>query len=257
VNEKGLGIAGLSFPGNAVYLKEQKDKENISPFELIPWILGQCESVREAREYLMRANLVPIPFDETLPLTALHFMLSDAEESIVIEPTEKGIILHHNPVKVLTNNPPFLYQLQNLNSYMSLSRKTPMNHFAKELPLESYSRGMGALGLPGDLSSTSRFVKAAFVKWNSLEGRNEMEDVNQFFHILGSVEQPRGSVELHNGMYELTRYSSCCNTTRGIYYYKTYENSRITAVDMRREDLEGKHLIAFPMRDEWSVKWEN
>lgn len=255
-NEKGLSMAGLSFPGNAVYLSEKTDMYNVAPFELIPWVLGQCKDVREARNLLEKTNLIKIAFSKELQLSPLHFMISDKNESIVIEPVEEGLRITNNPVKVLTNNPPFAYQMFHLNQYMSLTRKEPMNTFAKELPLEIYSRGMGAIGLPGDLSSPSRFVRAAFTKWNSVDGESEEESVNQFFHILGSVEQQRGCVQLEKRDYEYTIYSSCCNSDKGIYYYKTYENSRITAVDMYREDLDGRNMIAYPMRKEWSVKWE-
>ena len=256
-NEKGLSMAGLNFPGNAVYLAERKDCYNITPFELIPWVLGQCGSVREARGLLEKTNVIRIAFSKGLPLSPLHFMISDKNETIVIEPREDGLRIKNNPVKVLTNNPPFDYQMFQLNQYMHISRKEPMNLFAKELPLEIYSRGMGGLGLPGDLSSTSRFVRAAFTKWNSVSSEAEDESVNQFFHILGAVEQQKGCVQLENKEYEYTVYSSCCNTEQGIYYYKTYYNSQVTAVDMHREDLSADHLIAYPMRKEWKVRWEN
>ena len=106
---------------------------------------------------------------------------------------------------------------------------------------------MGALGLPGDLSSQSRFVRASFVKMNSLCGTGEGESVNQFFHILGSVEQVRGCCEVEPGEYEITQYTSCCNADRGIYYYTTYGNRQITGVDMRKENLDGKELIVYPL----------
>ena len=252
-NEKGLSVAALSFPANAYYLEENIMKYNVAPFELIPWILGRCSDVKEARELLENTNLLQMSFRTDLPSTPLHFMVSDRYETIVIEPGKDGIRIYENPVKVLTNNPSFPYQMNSLNSYMSLSKKTPMNTFAKELPLEVNSRGMGAIGLPGDLSSNSRFVRAAFTKWNSVSGETEAESVNQFFHILGSVEQQKGCVQLENKAYEYTIYSSCCNTDQGIYYYKTYENSRITAVRLFEADLEGKELVSYPIRREWDV----
>ena len=254
VNEKGLGMAGLSFPGNAVYLSEKSDMYNVTPFEMIPWVLGQSKNVREAKELLSKTNLIKIAYSKELPLSPLHFMVSDSNESIVVEPVEEGLRITDNPVKVLTNNPPFSYQMYQLNNYMGLTKKEPTNTFAKELPLDIYSRGMGGIGLPGDLSSSSRFVRAAFT--NSVDGKNEEESVSQFFHILGSVEQQKGCVQLEKGDYEYTIYSSCCNTDKGIYYYKTYENSQITAIDMHREDLDGKRVIAYPIRRDWSVRWE-
>ena len=210
----------------------------------------------EARKLLINTNLVKIPYSKELPLSPLHFMVSDTNASIVVEPVEEGLRITENPVKVLTNNPPFAFQMYQLNNYMTLSKKEPMNRFAKELPMEVYSRGMGALGLPGDLSSPSRFVRAAFTKWNSVDGEDEAESVNQFFHILGSVEQQKGCVQLEKGDYEYTVYSSCCNTDKGIYYYRTYENSRISAVDMHRENIDGKTLVSYPIRRRWDVKWE-
>ena len=252
-NEKGLSMAGLSFPGNAVYLSEQSNKYNVAPFELIPWVLGQCKDVKEARELLESTNVMNMMFRKDLPATALHYMVSDKCESIVLEPMKDGLHIHNNPVKVLTNNPPFPYQMFNLNQYMGLTKKPPMNTFAKEVPLEIHSRGMGAFGLPGDLSSPSRFVRAAFTKWNSKCEESESSSVNQFFHILGSVEQQRGCVQLENKDYEYTVYSSCCNTEKGIYYYKTYENTRIMAVDMHRANLDGQRLASYPIQKEWDV----
>ena len=115
---------------------------------------------------------------------------------------------------------------------------------------------MGAIGLPGDLSSSSRFIRAAFTKLNSYSGDDEIESVEQFFHILGSVEQQRGCVKVGTA-YEKTVYSSCCNTDKGVYYYTTYGNRRITAVDMTHEDLEGKSVISYPLRSGPDFLWEN
>ena len=226
-NEKGLSMAGLLFAGNAYYNKEEMpDKDNVAPFEFIPWILGQCATVAEAKELLQRIHLVNLSFCDKLQSTPLHWMIADKECSIVVESVQDGLKVHDNPVGVLTNNPPFEYQMMNLNHYMGLSRGVPENSFAKGLKLEAYSRGMGAVGLPGDLSSMSRFVRAAFHKGNAVAGKKEKERVNQFFHLLGSVEMPRGSLQMGENLYEITVYSSCCNTDKGIYYYTTSAPSK-------------------------------
>lgn len=140
---------------------------------------------------------------------------------------------------------------------MSLSNKAPENKFANGIELEIYSRGMGAIGLPGDLSSQSRFIRAAFVKMNSVSKNNEKESVSQFFHILNSVDQQRGCCDLGDGKYEITLYTSCCNTNKGIYYYTTYDNHQITAVDMYKENLDGKELICYPLIIEEQIKSQN
>jgi choloylglycine hydrolase len=116
---------------------------------------------------------------------------------------------------------------------------------------------MGAMGLPGDLSSASRFVRAAFVRENAVSKSDEMSSVSQFFHILGSVEQVRGCVLLDGGKYEITAYTSCINLSRGIYYYTTYENRAISAVDLFRCDLGGGELCRFSLQTEQNIKLQN
>lgn len=257
VNEKGLGMAGLNFVGNAAFWKKTEGKDNIAQFELIPWILCQCATVEEARTLVERMNLLDVTFNDHLPLAQLHWMIADKEKSIVVEAVREGIKIYENPVGVLTNNPPFDQQMFHLNNYMHLSVRPPVNTFAKGLALENYSRGLGALGLPGDVSSQSRFVRAAFVRMNSVSGEGEAESVSQFFHILGSVDQQRGCCELEDGKYEITIYTSCCNADRGIYYYTTYDNHQITAVDMHREELEGQDLIRYSLIKQEQIKWQN
>lgn len=256
-NEKGLSIAGLNFSGNADYKDFAEGKDNVTPFEFIPWILGQCATVKEARRLLQRINLVNISFSENLPLSPLHWLMADQNESIVVECVKDGLHIYDNPVGVLTNNPTFDYQLFNLNNYRVLSSETPENNFSNEIDLDAYSRGMGGIGLPGDLSSMSRFVKATFTKLNSVSGDSESESIGQFFHILGSVEQQKGLCDVGGEKYEHTIYSSCCNIDKGIYYYRTYGNSQITGVDMHQEDLESKELAIYPLVNEQQLNIVN
>lgn len=247
VNEKGLCMAGLNFVGNAVYSDIINDRYNIAQFEFIPWILCQCASVKESGELLEKLNLVNTPFNKELPVSQLHWIISDRNESITVESTKDGIKIYDNPVGILTNNPPFEEQMFNLNNYMNLSPKAPRNNFSEKLSLNLYSRGMGALGLPGDLSSQSRFIRAAFVKMNSISGDREKESISQFFHILGSVDQQRGCCDVGNGKFEITIYTSCCNADKGIYYYTTYDNHQITGVDMHKTYLDGTFLVRYPL----------
>lgn len=244
-NEKGLCMAGLNFVGNAFYGEAEENKNNIAQFELIPWILGQCSDVREARELLKKTTLVSIRFNENLPVAELHWIIADSNEAITVEFVKEGVRIYDNPVGALTNNPPFNEQMFQLNNYMGLSAKNPENRFSDKLPLHAYSRGMGALGLPGDLSSQSRFVRVSFVKMNSVSGDTEEESVSQFFHILGSVDQQRGCCELEKGKYETTIYTCCINADSGVYYYTTYGNHQITAVKMHKENLDGLALIRY------------
>ncbi len=247
INEKGLGMAGLNFVKNAYYHEKVENKDNITPFEFIPWVLSKCATVKEARKLVERINFLNKPFNNNLPLAELHWIISDQNEAITVESVKDGLKIYDNPVGVLTNNPTFDKQMFNLNNYMLLTPKTPQNTFAKELNLEYYSLGLGAIGLPGDLSSQSRFVRGAFVKMNSVSGESERESVSQFFHILGSVNQTRGCCELDNGGYEITIYTSCCNASKGIYYYTTYNNHQIIGVDMHKENLDASNLIRYQL----------
>ncbi len=257
VNEKGLCMAGLNFVGNAHYFKNKNGKSNIAQYEFIPWILGKCTSTDEAKELISNINITDTPFSEHMPVGQLHWIIADKNSAITVESVSDGIKVYDNPLGVLTNNPPFDEQMFRLNDYMHLSSRQPKNTFSDKLELKAYSRGMGAIGLPGDLSSQSRFVRVAFVKANSVSGKGETESVSQFFHILGSVDQPRGCCEVADGKYEITIYTSCCNADKGIYYYTTYDNHRISAVDMRKESLDGNELISYPMITEEKINCQN
>ena len=123
----------------------------MAQFELIPWLLGQCASVKEARELIARMNLTNIPFSEKLPLAQLHWLISDRTESITLEAMKDGLHVYDNPVGVLTNNPPFPYQLFQLNNYMQLSRPPRRIIFPK-----SYlSRLTAAVWEPSDFRAIS------------------------------------------------------------------------------------------------------
>lgn len=257
-NEAGLSMAGLNFPGNAYYEKCGEGME-VSPFELVPWVLTQCTDVLQARELLKNTSLVAIPYSNELPLTPLHWIISDRNESIVIEPLKEGLKIYDNPIGVLTNNPTFDWHLMNINNYVALTPDEPGRYPEvanscedisawENLKFHRYSRGMGSMGLPGDWSSASRFVRATYVKLNSVSGESEQESVSQFMRVLDSVAMPRGCVHMGEEQYEITVYSSCCNTDTGTYYYKTYDDCRVKAVDMRGENLDGTQLVSYKVK---------
>ncbi|MGN6271710.1 MAG: choloylglycine hydrolase [Protaetiibacter sp.] len=257
VNDTGLGVAGLNFPGNTVYNPAVDGKTNITPFELIPWLLGSFSRVDEVVDALRDVNLLDVAFSDAFPLSPLHWIVADRDRSITVESVAEGLRVYDNPFGVLTNNPTFDIQSFRLNDYLQLSNQPAENRFSPRLDFDVYSRGMGAIGLPGDLSSGSRFVKAVFTRMNSVAGESESESISQFFHILGSVAQQRGCVEVAPGKYEITIYSSCCNTDTGVYYYTCYENSQITGIDMHAEDLDGTSLVDYPLVTSQQIRMEN
>ncbi|MCI8475529.1 MAG: choloylglycine hydrolase family protein [Clostridia bacterium] len=257
VNEKGLCMAGLNFVGNAVYRKPVKGKVNVPQYAVLPYILGKCATVKQAVKELEKINITPARYSEYLPVAELHWIIADKSGAITVESVKEGLKIYPNPVGVLTNNPQFPVQLFNLNNYLTVTARKPRNGFSDKLNLKPYSQGMGGIGLPGDYSSQSRFVRAAFTKLNSVSGNSEEESISQFFHILGSVEVPRGSCILGKDEYETTIYSSCCNADKGIYYYSTYQNRAITAVDMNKENLGSSGLFRYPFIRKEKISFQN
>lgn len=251
LNEKGLCMAGLNFVGFAQYGGSGRDY--VAPFEFIPWVLGQCETVAQARRLLSRTALTQTDFSQTLPAARLHWLIADQDSAITVESVSEGIRIYDNPVGVLTNNPPFPEQLHHLANFSHLSPLSARNCFS--IDLTPVSRGTGAVGLPGDLSSQSRFVRAAFTKLNA-DARPE-NPVSQFFHILGTVEQTMGCCRLEDGSMPFTIYTSCCDAKKGIYYYTTYGNRRISGINMNREDLQGNTLIRFPLSAKEDILFRN
>ena len=255
-NEKGLAVAGLNFVGNAYYRKPSLKKNNVAQYEFIPWILANFSSVAEVKKALKNINITDDEVNEKFKCASLHWLISDLNEAIVVESTSKGIKVYDNKVGVLTNNPPFEYQMFNLNNYRNLSICDPANSFSETIDLNRYSRGMGGIGLPGDLSSMSRFVRVAFHKLNSKCKDDEFSSVNQFFHVMNSVSQTRGLCAV-NDNYEITIYTSCINLNEGKYYYTTYNNHQINMVDLHKVDLDQKDLVTFKFLDEENINIEN
>ncbi len=253
-NEKGLCMAGLNFPGNALFTRtKDKHRTNIAPFELIPWVLGQCSSAAEAKKLLENTSIIDIPFSEKIPNSPLHWHIADSECSLVLECTHKGMQIYDDPVGVLTNNPPFDFHMQNLAQYLNLTVSRPENVFTDAAGVKPFGHGFGSIGLPGDFSPASRFVRTAFLRLNSVCDPDELSSVSQFFHLLDSSAVIRGSMS--DSDYS-TVYSCCMNADRGIYYYKTYSNSMITAVDINSRDLGGNALYEFPLRRQLQIHRE-
>ncbi len=256
VNEKGLCIAGLSFPDYTDYKEYDETENNIAAFELIPYLLCQCENVDHARCVLKDLNITGESFGENFPTTPLHWIISDSDQSVTVECVKEGIKVYYNPLGVLTNSPPFPMQVFNLNNYLNLTAEEPESRFSKQLDLYKYSKGMGAIGLPGDVSSQSRFVRASFNKLNSNCTNNDGETLSQVFHILNSVEQIDGCVKV-KGENSKTLYTSCYDADKCIYYYTTYENRRISAVNMMNESLDKSELIEYNLIKEQQVFYHN
>ncbi len=258
INEKGVGMAGLNFNGPAHYFPVQQGKDNIASFELVPYILASASSVNEAKKLLANANIANLNFSDKLQAAPLHWIIADKTgASITVESTIEGLKVYDNPVGVLTNNPEFPRQLVNLSNYRGISPTAPENTIAPEVDLPVYSRGFGSHFLPGGMDSESRFVKATFAKMHTPVGNSEVENITNYFHILQSVEQQKGLDEIAPNTYEYTIYSDGSNLSKGIFYYRTYENSQINSVDMHKENLETSELITYRVQNQQEINYQN
>ncbi|MBD5560008.1 MAG: choloylglycine hydrolase family protein [Clostridia bacterium] len=252
VNEHGLGMAGLHFALSGAYPSAAPQAAvDVAPFEFVSWILSQCASLAEALERLSTLRLTDIPFSSSVPNSVLHWMLADSTGSAVVEPLPDGLVVKRDPYNVLTNDPPFSYHATNLNFYLNLTPEPPVNRFCAADDLQAMGKGTGAFGLPGDCSSASRFIRIAFNSGNSVCGAEDQAEMTQFFHLLDSVASVRGDVRTEEGKYFYTRYSSCM--AGSCYYYKTYKNNQITAIDMNKTDLGSEALSIYPLVDTQQV----
>ncbi len=242
-NEKGLCMAGLNFPQNACYIPSEKGAgQGVPSYGLIAFVLGQCATLAEAETLLKTVCITDEAIMPSLLPAPLHWMVADQTGALVVEQQADGLHLYENPPGVLTNNPPFPFQLEHLRQYLHLSPHAVENTFGKELSLTPFGQGFGAIGLPGDWSPASRFVKTAFLLQNSLWGEQEEEIITQAFHVLDQVSMVRGSVMTAEGKADQTIYSCLLNASKGIYYYTTYENRQVSTVSLWDGALDGGKL---------------
>lgn len=245
MNEHGLAVAALNFPVYAVYREARRDKRGIPSYALIPEVLGGCRSVNEAKRLLCDAVITSEAFSEDMPPTPLHWLIADRDGAITLEADEDGLKIYDNPLGVLSNSPIFPYQMARLSDYMALSPSSPPNNLAPSFSLSPYTRGLGAMGLPGDMSSSSRFVRAVYAKMHTrplLSG-----EISRFFHIMGMVNTPYGTVTTDKGEAVSTMYTSCMDLDEGIYYFTTYENRRIRGVRLSGVDIDGREILTYPI----------
>ena len=207
-NEKGLYMAGLNFPHSAWYdPAPPAGCDAVAPYELIPWVLGSCATLTEAKARLAGFRPLALPLALDLPLAPLHWQVADRTGALVLEATREGVRLYDDPVGLLTNEPPFPFHQLNLAQYRHLSARPPENRLAPGLPLTSFGQGMGAVGLPGDASPASRYLRTAFHKLNAPDPGGEPARVSDFFHILDAAAMVRGSVVTPEGKFDTSSTS--------------------------------------------------
>ncbi len=248
VNEHGLCAAALNFPKNAVYRPYREGQRNLASFEVIPYVLSHCRTVAEAENISRGTNITDDAFSAEMQPSPLHWIFADEDRCITLESVEDGMHLYENRFGVLTNNPPFPYHELRLTDFMGIGDAPPENRLCPKIELAHYSRGAGGIGLPGDFSSSARFIRAVFAKNHTTHGTDESE-ITRFFHMTDTVSIPNGCVKTDSGDCVRTVYTSCADTSARVYYFTTHDCRRIRAVRMTEELADKEILSVFPMED--------
>ncbi|MGL5695191.1 MAG: choloylglycine hydrolase [Peptostreptococcaceae bacterium] len=259
MNEKGLACAGLNFEGYAYFEKKlSPGKTNIAAYDFIHWVLSNHETVDEVKEAINNIELVNVPINENTPVSMLHWMIADKTgKSIVVEKTKDKLAVYDNTVGVMTNNPTFDWHLTNLNEYINVTPQHPKETKWSDQQIKSLGVGAGMLGIPGDFASVSRFVRIAYIRSQTPNIENDSTAIAQFFNMLDYVKMVKGGTLTPTGHEDVTIYSSCMDQEKGIYYYKTYDNSRVNAIDMNKEDLDASEIKVFPYLAKEDINYQN
>ena len=233
INDKGLCTAALNFPLYAEYQDKKEGAVNLASFEVILYILSQCANIGEVKSILENAVITDDNFSHALQSTPLHWMFADRTSCIVVESVKEGLKIYDNPFGIMTNSPPFPYHTARLCDFAYLSPEPQDNNILSKQNLTPYSRGLGAYGLPGDYSSSSRFVRAVFAKEHTLLPRSESDSLpipaeqQRIFDILGTISLPYGIARTESGEPIYTVYTSCIDMGRCEYSYFTYNDRNI------------------------------
>ena len=239
VNEWGLTAAALNFPGCAVYKSDSDSERGIPSAFFISHILGLCHSVREAVDMLSKVQITDREVGGISP-SPLHWIIADGRESVVVESVESGLKIYDNPNGVLTNSPELPYHLTRMQDYAALGVRNPER--------DMYSRGMGALGLPGDFSSPSRFVRAAFLRKNCFDrSDNSRGELNRAFSLLGNLSVPVGAMITDEGKTAYTIYSAVVDMERPGYYLTTATCSAISHISLNDKIMNGSEIVTYPI----------
>lgn len=233
MNEWGLTGAALNFPDYAAYHGASDKKAEIPSGLVLSFVLGFCKSVGEIKALFENVGIG----DESvcgLPTSPLHWIFADSLGACTVESTEDGLKVMYNPYGVLTNSPDFGYHKTRIADYVSLHSGYPENKLTKE-PIYYYSRGMGAVGLPGDYSSSSRFIRALFVKENSIDDGTKQGNINRMRHILSSVSIPRGCVVTKEYEPVSTLYTCIMDMENLTYYTCSYDNQSLRGIRLYPE----------------------
>lgn len=252
MNEKGMSGGLMNAPGTAVYQKPSAtdSKNSIASYQMLVYALSNFATVEEVKKGFSQIFVNSSALGAYKGIVQVRMQLHDAQgKSIVVEYLDGKLVIHDNPIGVTTNDPPFSWHLTNLGNYVNL---TPVEHNAisiKGQKISPPSSGSGLAGIPGDMLSTSRFVRAVIYSSSAPKG-SAKQQVNTVWHIMDNFDIPPGSINLPAsnpygggaGGYEMTEWTVIADPTNQVYYARTFENPSPQAYDLKKADVNAKEL---------------
>ena len=234
MNEKGLGVAVLYFPGYAYFDTEKRtSKKTLANLEIVSYLLGNCDSVDDVIHMLPSIQIIGVEDSITSTIAPLHWIVSDKSgNTITIEKTQNGMEILNNPIGVLTNSPNLSWHLTNLRNYMETSPYQLEEIKWDNFTLKPFGQAGGTFGLPGDYTSPSRFIRMAYEKSFLILPETREETLISCFHLMKTVSIPKGIVATNKGTLDYTQYTVFMNLTTGDYFFNTYENPEIRAANI-------------------------
>ncbi len=241
MNEKGMYVGALYLPGYADYQKGTPENaaKSMAPEDYVAWLLGNFASVAEVKANYDKVVLVQNPQKEiggqSFPG---HFLITDdSGAAIVIEPINKTLKLYENPIGILTNSPGFDWHMINLSNYANLSAVNVKPLDFSNTTIKTFGQGSGLVGLPGDYTPPSRFVRAVVFSQSAIKLPTAAETVFQMFHIMNAFDIPFGSIQektkdaIH---YDYTQWTTVADLKNKKYAFKTYSDQSIRSIDLRK-----------------------
>jgi penicillin V amidase len=246
-NEQGFGIAVLYFDPKAKYSEStEASKMNFEASELVAWALGNISSVDDFAKKLSSINLVNSQNKFLQINVPLHWIITDKTgKTAVLEITSSGYHLYDNEVGVMTNSPDFNWHLDNLAHYNHLQPTEAKSKTYGKYVAKLDGPGFGAVGLPGDFTSASRFIRATFIKSYMEPAVNITDGIRNISYILNSVNIPKGIKINSNGLSDYTQYTAIMDLTNHKYYFKTYDSLSFQEFTLTEELLEQEEVSHF------------
>lgn len=251
INEKGLSVGALFYTGSKY--QEAVPGKFLSLLDVGIWMLGNFESVDQIKEELPKINIFAEYFKPLRGIPPLHIAAHDADgKNIVIEFLDGKTIIHDNPIGVMTNRPNFDWQMNNLRNYVNLTPKDKEPVTINGTKIEPTGVGSGMLGLPGDWTPPSRFVKTALTINAALTPKNADEAVNLAEHIINIVDIPKGVIKEKINpfitLYGYTQWVVIKDLTNKVLYYRSYDDMTLRSIDLKKLNLEaGAAIKALPI----------